>query len=625
MAKAKVRLEGEDDGTEAMLKRVRAQIEATKKATNDLERASNTAGRSLKGATDDISKSARETEQRLAKVRQGAGALFGGIVNDADDVVGALGAIGPQAAAVVGSLAAIGGTVYVAARVAQGMYELAGSVDEANEELQDIYALGIDGFTAASEEAIDASARLNGQLESMADIGTQLQVIVGGRMAPAMADANGEIVQVGVGMLDLVDNGAKVVDKVNDITGGFGDWAAKMALMGGPLAYLAASTEGYSDDVALLEQRAAKQAEAEKKRAEVIEHARQAQERARYEQREADKADREAEREKAKADRAAEERARKAEERARQIAAAESDLVEITRKNIAITLDERGKIELQYEDEIRKIAELEKVSGDHEAADEARAAARLAADKQIADFEKKLAADKAKTEADTLKKVEAARKAAHDAEVERLEEEAERRREQTDAIIGAYSNVTSGVHDLLQAQVDAAEDGTAAQKQAAENALTAQKVLAVSEAIVQGEVAAVRALAELGPIAGGAVAVGIGLQTAAAISKIQAQEIKHQGGMVAAAPASGSREVTTTLKPEEGVLTSTGVRSIGGPRALHRANQGIPPGAGGGVLQIRYGHKVYGRFTKDANRLPGSPTRQAAKKGQRAGYSRRGR
>jgi hypothetical protein len=610
MAKAKVRLEGEDDGTEAMLKRVRAQIEATKKATNDLERASNTAGRSLKGATDDISKSARETEQRLAKVRQGAGALFGGIVNDADDVVGALGAIGPQAAAVVGSLAAIGGTVYVAARVAQGMYELAGSVDEANEELQDIYALGIDGFTAASEEAIDASARLNGQLESMADIGTQLQVIVGGRMAPAMADANGEIVQVGVGMLDLVDNGAKVVDKVNDITGGFGDWAAKMALMGGPLAYLAASTEGYSDDVALLEQRAAKQAEAEKKRAEVIEHARQAQERARYEQREADKADREAEREKAKADRAAEERARKAEERARQIAAAESDLVEITRKNIAITLDERGKIELQYE---------------HEAADEARAAARLAADKQIADFEKKLAADKAKTEADTLKKVEAARKAAHDAEVERLEEEAERRREQTDAIIGAYSNVTSGVHDLLQAQVDAAEDGTAAQKQAAENALTAQKVLAVSEAIVQGEVAAVRALAELGPIAGGAVAVGIGLQTAAAISKIQAQEIKHQGGMVAAAPASGSREVTTTLKPEEGVLTSIGVRSIGGPRALHRANQGIPPGAGGGVLQIRYGHKVYGRFTKDANRLPGSPTRQAAKKGQRAGYSRRGR
>lgn len=85
----------------------------------------------------EIDKGAREAEQSLAKMRQGAGAVFGGIVNDIDDVVGALEGMGPAgfaAAAAVGAVAAASAALVAGGALTKFLYDSADATGALEDE-----------------------------------------------------------------------------------------------------------------------------------------------------------------------------------------------------------------------------------------------------------------------------------------------------------------------------------------------------------------------------------------------------------------------------------------------------------------------------------------------------------
>ncbi len=228
----------------------------------------------------------------------------------------------------------------------------------------------------------------------------------------------------------------------------------------------------------------------------------------------------------------------------------------------------------RYSDELDRIAELEAVGQDAYLADRARSEAKLALDKAVADQGV----------------------AALDATKAALEETAsifdEFFQTQQDAIIGGVTDTLGGVADLAGTLSDQiAEKGG----EGAIALFRTSQAAAIGEATILGIVAAQRALATLGPIAGPIAAVGIGATTAANVAAIASQAPpqgeRHMGGM--GGMGGGQLAGSPTMAPDERstpsgarVLNQEATISTAGVGAIVNAlNAGRTPG--GGLRRVR--------------------------------------
>jgi hypothetical protein len=123
------------------------------------------------------------------------------------------------------------------------------------------------------------------------------------------------------------------------------------------------------------------------------------------------------------------------------------------------------------------------------------------------------------------------------------------------------------------------------------------KGVAIAQAIINTAQAVTAALTI--PVVGKAVAVAVGIAGGLQVAKIAATEPSfHQGGMVGDMAPDEIRGPRMTTG--EGVLTSRGVRSVGGPSAVQAANEGRSSGA----ASPQSSPQVIAVLTP-----PGSPTR----------------
>lgn len=165
-----------------------------------------------------------------------------------------------------------------------------------------------------------------------------------------------------------------------------------------------------------------------------------------------------------------------------------------------------------------------------------------------------------------LRQVEAARAAL----VESMEAY---NRRQNDAIVAGFDQSLSAISDLSAL---AAQETAESNAEVANRYFVFSQAAAISQAVINGFVAATRALAELGPIAGPIAAAGVGVTTAALVAQIAAQDPPsfHSGGVLSGVPDLAPDERLVVARPGEGWLTSRGVREAGGPSGVAALNQG---------------------------------------------------
>lgn len=260
-------------------------------------------------------------------------------------------------------------------------------------------------------------------------------------------------------------------------------------------------------------------------------------------------------------------------------------------------LSDAERLILARDEELARIRSLAVATGDRAAASEAMLAVEARAERDLA-----------KLRQDNLDAYNKAREQAHKDELGRI-------RDQASALASGASQFFGGLVSLSEW---AAEKQNEASAEAAERWFAFYKATAITQAIIDGAVAAVKAVAQLGPIAGGIAAAGIAGLTAAQIGVIASQDLPsyHVGGMNLA-PDEGLSKV----RHGEGYVTERGVRAAGGQAGLAALNRGESAGSTGPVVVIhKYKHRVYGRFVQDSYKLPGSPYRSHIKGGSRVGH-----
>lgn len=150
--------------------------------------------------------------------------------------------------------------------------------------------------------------------------------------------------------------------------------------------------------------------------------------------------------------------------------------------------------------------------------------------------------------------------------------------DQIGTIADAFSSVADGVSDLLQVQIDRyAEMGDAGKEQA--TVLWAiQQELAIAQTWAAAAVAAVQAMAQLGPVAGPIAVGGIVASTvAASLAQIASASPEFDVGTGHALPYGAGMQqdqFVATLSAGEGVLTRQGVENAGGPQGVRDLNAG---------------------------------------------------
>lgn len=129
----------------------------------------------------------------------------------------------------------------------------------------------------------------------------------------------------------------------------------------------------------------------------------------------------------------------------------------------------------------------------------------------------------------------------------------------------------------------------AAERQAESNAAAASRLFAFSRAAAIGQisvnaaVAVMQALAQLGPVAGGAAAIGIGLTAAAQVGAVLAQEAPSYalGGVATVSGGGGTHapgdDVRLSRRELFAVLNQRGLQNAGGPGAIRALNRGQMP------------------------------------------------
>jgi hypothetical protein len=161
-------------------------------------------------------------------------------------------------------------------------------------------------------------------------------------------------------------------------------------------------------------------------------------------------------------------------------------------------------------------------------------------------------------------------------------------------------------------QKEAHIEEQAALKEGALKLFRAEKSAAISSAIMSGAVAVLRALEQLGPVAGGIAAAGIAATTAAQVAVIAAQPPPtfHRGG--------GPDEINAVLRRGEGVLTQQGAAAVGGDAGIAALNRGESSSGRPIKVEFNVGSRVSQAILIDAQRAPG-PGRRATRSSRPTG------
>jgi hypothetical protein len=263
---------------------------------------------------------------------------------------------------------------------------------------------------------------------------------------------------------------------------------------------------------------------------------------------------------------------REAAEQAKVIAAAQAELADLTREAYLSTLGPLDQMIARHQVELEQVRALGQASGDRAAASDAFAAVEL-----------RQAAELAELRSSTASAYAEQRQQEHAAELARLEE-------QRQAAIGAASGFFGGLAAISQQAAEAQAKGNA---DAASRWYEWYQTAAEFQVGVDAAAAVMKALATLGPIAGGISAIGIGLTAASQIAAIESQQLPsfHTGGTMLAPD-----EHLAVMRRNESALTAQGTANAGGPEGVRSLNEGRQGGPQRIVVEERYRHRTFRRF-----------------------------
>lgn len=184
------------------------------------------------------------------------------------------------------------------------------------------------------------------------------------------------------------------------------------------------------------------------------------------------------------------------------------------------------------------------------------------------------------------------------------------------AWIGSYQSRLQTTADFAsmvgQIAVNLAELQGEENEKAAMRAYEIEKAAAIVQIAINGAVAAMRAYAELGPVAGIAGAALMAAVTATQIAVVASQEPPkfHRGR--------SPDEIPATLTRSEAVLNPSGVAAAGGREAIEALNRGQGMGSNMTVnLQLR--HRAVDAVTVDLLRGDSRTSRELSRHRRRAG------
>ena len=174
----------------------------------------------------------------------------------------------------------------------------------------------------------------------------------------------------------------------------------------------------------------------------------------------------------------------------------------------------------------------------------------------------------------------------------------------------ALDSLSSGFDAITQLIVQSAEDGTDAQKKAALVAYRVNQTAAIASILINTSVAIVKALAELGPVAGGIATAGIVLTSAAQVAAVAATPPPtfHTGGMVGQPGRVGSSDPNA---PDEVMIRARRGEQVS-PRNQGQSDGGAP------VIIMQYNHRLFDMAEGDRARRA-SPYRALAMSGKTVG------
>jgi len=165
------------------------------------------------------------------------------------------------------------------------------------------------------------------------------------------------------------------------------------------------------------------------------------------------------------------------------------------------------------------------------------------------------------------------------------------------------AELEAGEESLTAAETAELEKRLSQANTATRRAFRVHQAAGIADVTISGIVAAAAALQPppvgLGPVAGGVLAAGVGISTAAAVAQIAGQEPPsyHSGG--------AGDEFNARLRLNEGVLTPQGVANAGGPEGVRDLNSGRGAGRSATRIQLVYGHRMYQELTLDELAMAG--------------------
>ena len=215
-------------------------------------------------------------------------------------------------------------------------------------------------------------------------------------------------------------------------------------------------------------------------------------------------------------------------------------------------------------------------------------------------------------------KIAKAEKEAAEEKKKREEEEAEREKRKQQqkmddiaAQTAMFATVANEFTNLGELSVQLFERFGDENKKNAEIAFNVRKGIAISEVAINTATAITRALAELGPVAGGLASAAITATGAAQIALIASEEPKfHMGGMIGGSSLAPD-ESRIIAKSGEAVLSSGTVQRLGGESGVNALENG---GAMNPVVVVTNPFKHYDRFVK-GRRLMGLESQRTGRGG----------
>jgi len=549
----------EKEATKMAIAQARIDARKADNAIREAKRAARKAEEEAKKAANATAEAASEAFEAAHKASEAAGGMFGGITGPLTDVGDLLTKIGPVATAAVVSVAAVG-----AAMLALG----ANTIE---------VATNLDDYTQyMDKETFDALSKTAAATKGLHEVTTGLRV----EYAGATANATTYLTNLMAGLaLSISDKALPAVEAITDAVGAWHQ--ASLDSGAGPLNALTRYVEGVQEVGAEADKWDKLQAELaaeEKARADARAKAAGKQ-----------ITDEAAAREKAAAEakKLAQEATREAERAAKESAAASAQLAGIQHEIHLQQVDDFDALAIRRDDELAKIAQLESVSGDHAAAEAARAAVAWQYTSDLAELrdetvqkfmegEERRRDEIAKTAAAEAKAAEA-KAAADERALERDRQRAEAaqrfRDEAVRSEMSAASSLVSGISAATSAVMGMYDTTTAAGREAAEKAFRVSQAFALTDVAIKTAQAIMNAFTFPTPVG---VALGVAAASLAGVTQaaaIAAQQPSFHAGLYGQGGLAAD-EVAATVRRGEVVVPAPTVMAAGGPEAVRDRVEG---------------------------------------------------